>query len=213
MTCCHKFFTAMRELHVVAGITLLAVALMSGARSVSAQEAETLALAASRCETATAKELVAGASIKQRDAALRVAIEVNCKDLAEFLLWAGADINARGEKGGATPLMVAALRGHAELVGWLLASGAEINAVNDARQTAVSPAILYGHGEVLKVLLDHGADVNTKDVRGNTPLMTAASGNNIEFVRWLLSAGAEVDAQNNEGWTALLHASCGNRTE
>jgi ankyrin repeat protein len=204
----------MREIHIVANLTLLAVALIAAARPVNAQEADAITLAASRCDTAAARESVAsGASAKLRDAALRAAVEVNCKDLAEFLLSAGADINAKEEKGGATPLMAAASRGHADLIRWLLVSGADIAALNDDRQTAVNFAILYGHGEALKILLDYGSDVNTKDVRGNTPLMAAASANNVEFIRWVLSAGAEVDAQNNEGWTALLHASCGNRAE
>lgn len=180
----------------------------------TAQESDPIALAASKCDTAAAKEFVAsGASAESRDTALSAAVEVNCKDLVEYFLSAGANVNAKAKKGGASPLMIAASRGHADLIRWLLISGADIAAVDDDARAAVNFAILYGQGEALRTLLDQGADVNRKDVRGNTPLMAAASANHVEYVRWLLSAGAEVNAKNEEGWTALFHASCGNRAE
>jgi ankyrin repeat protein len=76
------------------------------------------------------------------------------------MLEAGADIwyvNISGE----TPLTEAALKGHLELVQWLLTvdgAGLDPNHKNSHGQTALFNAAYNGHKEVVQMLLENGAD-------------------------------------------------------
>ncbi len=77
---------------------------------------------------------------------------------AQILLLNGANINYRPASYlGQTPLMLAALNNRKELVTFLLANGADINAKNEEGWTALSRAQEFGHNEVVKILKAHGA--------------------------------------------------------
>jgi uncharacterized protein len=60
--------------------------------------------------------------------------------IAETLLKAGANVNAIGYRDNATPLCVAAIHGHLNVVKILLANGANINAVDTLGKTALQYA-------------------------------------------------------------------------
>ncbi len=62
-------------------------------------------------------------------------------DLARDLIKKGADVNAKS-RGGTTPLMIAAARDNAPVIGLLLNSGADIDAENSMGQTALEIAKL-----------------------------------------------------------------------
>lgn len=53
--------------------------------------------------------------------------------------------------------------------------GADVNAVNDAGDTALHGAALHGFVNVIQFLADHGAKLDVKNKRGRTPMMVAAS--------------------------------------
>jgi cytohesin len=79
---------------------------------------------------------------------LHSAASASHADVAEILLAAGADPDARQE-GGWTPLHAAAANGDATLVGALLAAGGDRRAANDDGRTA---ADLAGDGAVRRSL-------------------------------------------------------------
>jgi hypothetical protein len=123
--------------------TLLAVACIANIHAASAQESDTATQAAFKCDVTTAKRLIlSGANSELMDKTLRVAVEVNCTELVEFLLSAGANVNAKEKLGGATPLMIAARRGYMALVKRLLAVGAEVNAINVCGWSALIVAVI-----------------------------------------------------------------------
>ena len=78
----------------------------------------------------------------------------------------GVDIDYRLE--GKTPLLVAALDGHREIVDLLLEAGADPNAPGD--ETPLLVAAVGGHGEIVDILLEAGADPNAT-VWGGVPLL------------------------------------------
>ena len=87
-----------------------------------------------------------------------------------------------------TLLLCAATRGEAEVVQWLLDSGAELESKNDRSQTALSLAAMYGRDAVVKLFLDRD-DVmtNSRGDYGQTPLFWAAQEGYETIVKLLLS--------------------------
>lgn len=118
----------------------------------------------------------------------------------------GADVNAQTLEGW-TPLMLAAIKGHTDIVRALLEHrGTQINARSQNGWTALRFAIHMGDTETLRLLLLAGSDVNAPDNDGWTALMQAAGERNIECLGILLAAGARVSARNRLGETAAMIA-------
>jgi ankyrin repeat protein len=95
-------------------------------------------------------------------------------------LGAGADVDAC-DCDGDTALMLAAERGHIELMKVLLKNGADVDAENldgdagdIAKSTPLMRAAYRGHVDVVKELLAHGADANARNAFGNTAVTLAA---------------------------------------
>jgi len=115
------------------------------------------------------------------------------------LLGQGAGVNSRDGE-AQTPLIVAAGKGHRDVVVYLLDNGADINLMNyRIGVTALGTSV--ADTEMLRLLLDRGADPNA----GYPSLVSAASIGNTEAVKLLLEAGADINAKGVEG-TALAHA-------
>jgi len=75
-----------------------------------------------------------------------------------LLHFAGAKINSRSN--GSLPLFIAAGEGRSDVVRYLLAEGADVNAREKLGDTALTEAAYYGHVALVKELLAHGADIN-----------------------------------------------------
>ena len=54
--------------------------------------------------------------------------------------------------------MASAVFGRLQVMSYLLAHGANINAVNKANDNALRIAHVYGHSKCVELLLEHGAD-------------------------------------------------------
>lgn len=103
---------------------------------------------------------------------------------------------------------LAAVFGHAEAANYLVAQGADVNAVstNGSGYTALTGAVASGHAEVVAWLLSKGADVNHRYGPGYSPLLTAAANGHLEIVKLLLQHGADPFAKANGGQTPLTLA-------
>ena len=75
------------------------------------------------------------------------------------LLQLGVDVDATGSD-GRTPLMLAAERGHLEMVGALLEGRADVRLSGPAGVTAVDLAQRNGHAEVVAALINAGATLS-----------------------------------------------------
>ena len=75
-----------------------------------------------------------------------------------LLHFAGANINSRSN--GSMPLFIAAGEGRGDVVRYLLAEGADVNAREKLGDTALTEATYYGHLALIKELLSHGAEIN-----------------------------------------------------
>ena len=124
------------------------------------------------------------------------------------LLAKGADVNAKGNYSGWTPLILAAIKGNTELVNFLLAHDADVNAKSSPRsRTALMEAVRNRKVEAVKVLLGANPDVDAVDWEGYTALMFATISGQVDVVHVLLAYGADENVKNKTGSSALMMAS------
>jgi ankyrin repeat protein len=106
---------------------------------------------------------------------------------------------------GWTPLHVAALNGYGDMVQFLLANNAKVNAKNSAGDTPLILAAEEGHEAVVELLLRNNANVNVNGDDGS-PLEVAAANGYVDIVKLLLSKNADVNTWDSEGGTPILSA-------
>jgi ankyrin repeat protein len=91
-----------------------------------------------------------------------------------LLLDAGANVNAKGRKACATPLIAAAARNAPDAVRLLVRRGADIDACDEQGRTALMIAAWHGHPRSVQALLECGADHSLRSDGGTTALMAAS---------------------------------------
>jgi len=113
-------------------------------------------------------------------------------DLAQMLIYAGANVRATTRLGAYTPLYLAAKGGHSAVVAALLAAGADAKALTTNGTTPLMIAAAAGDTRTITALVENGAEINAKDgAKGETPLMFAAAFNRTDAVKLLLARGAD----------------------
>ena len=126
-------------------------------------------------------------------------------NIVEYLLKEGADVNKMEGKGN-TALLWACKEGYLDVVSTLLTYGANIEATDHNRRTALAATVHgaatgcklrpYKRSMVCKLLILAGASVDQKDKNGDTVLHVAARDNCINCGIVLAEAGADLKAKN-----------------
>ena len=135
------------------------------------------------------------------DTPLHSAARFGREDLADLLIAAGANVEARNEL-DERPLHASATYGHPAVAKLLLARGADVNARGPGDKTALHaaacgvglPSDVEGRIEVARLLLAAGADVNARaSGSGFMPLRCATSweSRNTAMADLLLAHGAD----------------------
>ncbi len=135
----------------------------------------------------------------------------------EALLAAGAnpDIDWNNE----TPLDIAIINSHIEVVRRLLAAGAHTETFSQeyGADVPVSAALVNAaaskNDEIFTLVLESGADVNSRNFHGHRPLLSAAINGYTKRVRTLLAKGADVNGRSLHNETALQYAAEEGHTE
>ena len=70
---------------------------------------------------------------------------------------AGADVNAKDDQFGGTPLHHVTVKGHKEIVELLIAKGADVNVLDGGGYTPLDRAIKKNHTEIADLLRKHEA--------------------------------------------------------
>ncbi len=121
-------------------------------------------------------------------------------DIVKALLAAGADVRLTTDD-KTTPLMAAAGLGQGtfspgrprgtrspsaeQSVAILVEAGSEVNAINEAKFTALHGASFRGLNEVIQYLVEHGANINAQDFMERTPYRLAeGSKQTFQFQEW-----------------------------
>jgi ankyrin repeat protein len=122
--------------------------------------------------------------------ALMRAVEGGFRDMAEYLITAGAEVNAK-DKDAMTALTYAAMWNHREIVLLLITRGADINAQDSMAMTPLIYAASNGHQATVELLLAKGADVRVKAKDGKTALKWAEEGGYKDMAELLRRHGAK----------------------
>lgn len=110
------------------------------------------------------------------------------------------DIEYKHQDHGLTLLALAVKYRQMETASYLIAKGANINALNKAKQSILFNACYDGFLAGVILLLSHKADVNQQDSRGWTPLMIAAYQGHEDIVSHLIvEAKADVSVLDRFG--------------
>jgi ankyrin repeat protein len=97
-----------------------------------------------------------------------------------------------------SPLHISISKNYPLLTEWLLTNGANVNAINETKQTPLHYAIMKNNIALVNALLDRGADVNAAIKTGETPIHYAAMETG-EMVTLLLDRGADINAKSSYG--------------
>lgn len=122
------------------------------------------------------------------------------------------NVNARNAQ-DESPLMMAALKGQADIVKTLLARGADVNKTGWAPLHYAASAASAQHLAIIQLLLDNYAYIDAASPNGTTPLMMAARYGSEDAVQLLLTEGADPTLKNQLGLTASDFATRASRTE
>ena len=131
--------------------------------------------------------------------ALHWAAERGNTELAEVLIYAGANPIAGTRIGQYKPLHLAAKKGYADIIKILLDAGIDPNIkTSNSGSTALHLASGSGHTESVTSLLLAGAQVNIREnAWGQTPLIFAAASNHVGVMHALIDAGANPELPSN----------------
>jgi hypothetical protein len=130
---------------------------------------------------------------RRRDGAtpLIIASQEGYKEIVEYLLGAGANVNGANEILGTVPLGYAIMfeeagtAQHDSIVHTFLDAGANVNATTKDGGTPLMIAAGKGKDNIVRALLDKGADVNATTTEGESPLMLAEKGDHKEIIDML----------------------------
>lgn len=102
-----------------------------------------------------------------------------------------------------TPLMRAALTGHAGLVEELMHHGVNIHLRNSDGNNALWLACVSDHAGMVEHLIEAGIDLDNRNATGATALMYTASSGKAGLMRVLLEAGADPRLRNDDDYQAV----------
>jgi hypothetical protein len=140
---------------------------------------------------------------------LQALFEPSLKVAHELLAHPKLDVNVVN-RNDESALMIAALRGHEDVVAKLLAREADVNKTG---WTPLHYAAASGQVKIMRMLIEQHAFLDAESPNGTTPLMMAAGYGNGAAVKLLLDEGALPALKNQLGIDALAMARLHNRPD
>ncbi|KAK3608359.1 hypothetical protein CHS0354_030820 [Potamilus streckersoni] len=170
----------------------------------------------SRFKSSLSKETEQNDPPKNRDlaAAEPLAYEIREKDLPKLhkAVWNGdlakvkqlarKDPNAL-DKENRTPLHLAVVKGHANIVQELLEWNAKTNVGDNQAKTPLMKAVECNKEQCVQLLLEYKASVDATDKEGSSSLHSAVREGYTRIVAELIRHGAAINKKNKQGYTPL----------
>jgi len=140
------------------------------------------------------------------DTALHIAALHNQLAVAQALLDAGADVNARNGYGAYTPGDLGGVlysSSHKDPVSLLTVHGIDQSDMKNGYTPLHLAEFSVGHRKMVELLVSKGADVNARPASGATPLFFAVLRDQKDDAQFLLDKGANVNTPDAYGTTIL----------
>jgi len=136
---------------------------------------------------------------------LMAAVEANDLNAVEKLLVSGTNVNEKDPSSRNYPVIIAAFKGHDQILERLLEAGADLTVLDPGMNaTALHAAAYAGRARAAQLLIQNGIAVDQKGpFNGYTALHDAVSQGHLETAEVLVSGGADVNVRNGSGSTAL----------
>jgi len=147
--------------------------------------------------------LMVARSMGSPTASLFAAIAAGSVKAVEQSLADGARLEDLDPAAGWTPLSMAAFLGHEDIARLLLEKGAQVDARNKDKSSALHGAAFMDRVSLVELLLARGAKGDALDGRGSTPLHSAAFLGRAKTVERLLREKADRRIRNGAGQTPL----------
>lgn len=125
------------------------------------------------------------------------------------------NVESKGGKdlAGSGYLHIACQFGQKNAVKELIASGFDVNELNNFRKTPAHLACYAMQKEILEILLDAGADINIQDDFGNSLIHVCAAVGDIQMAQMLINRGADLSIRDIYGCTVLHQCAVANNYE
>ena len=167
---------------------------------------EILRQAAQSGQTEICREIIAAERGKGNEITILMSVALEGEtEIVSALIEAGADVNARFEKGlvSGNALSMAIDKGHVEVVKLLAAAGADLD--KGGMLPPLIAAIWEGNTAIVQALIEAGININTPGPGGNA-LFIAAEKGHPQIVQLLVDAGSDINAVNYDQKTPLMRA-------
>lgn len=123
--------------------------------------------------------------------------------VAQMLLAAGADVNAKAQDGSSVLHIVAQCSDLFGLLNILSKLALDVDSNDEYGQTPLLIAIYMENWKAAELLLEIGASIEADKRGGYTPLLGAVKGGNEDILQQLLDRGANVNDADEDGYSAL----------
>ncbi|XP_077899454.1 ankyrin repeat and death domain-containing protein 1B isoform X3 [Ictidomys tridecemlineatus] len=139
--------------------------------------------------------------------ALHFAAQSNNVHIVEYLIQDLhlKDLNQPDER-GRKPFLLAAERGHVEMIEKLIFLNLHTLEKDKEGNTALHLAAMHGHSPAVQVLLTQWQEVNRTNENGETPFFLAVEGGHEECSKVLLAAGSDINIPNKLNVSVLQTA-------
>ncbi len=134
------------------------------------------------------------------------------KELAQYLITKGANVNATDSPGWPPLHFIGDTGASEEMIELLLDNGADVNLRDKQGRIALHWAAAAGHKPIVVMLIDRGSDVNARTDSIGTekeedsalaPLHRACERGHKDIAEVLITNGADINAKTKKGKTAL----------
>ncbi|KAL4967012.1 ankyrin repeat-containing domain protein [Aspergillus stella-maris] len=142
---------------------------------------------------------------KTGDSSLHLAMYSGSPSTARLLIASCPDHTNEGNSSALTPLAIAVQNQPADVVNELIEKGADMNWVDNQRQSLLHHAVIRGDLGIVKVLLEQNSP-RTSNNKGQTPFALAMQNEKPDLVKMFLDHGEPADQCDQQGKTPLMTA-------
>ncbi|WP_339046383.1 ankyrin repeat domain-containing protein [Candidatus Mesenet endosymbiont of Agriotes lineatus] len=144
------------------------------------------------------------------DTPLHIAAHFGHLDVMNYLIDAGADLDARCNNSN-TPLINTIFNKKLDAFELLINRGTNVNLRYANGRTALHHAVLYKNKEMVNILMNNGADPNIGDCRGKTPMFY--TNGNLALMESIIYKVNDIDTRYSSGRTPLYCMARENKAE